>query len=72
MHDIRLIRDNPEKFDAKMRLRNLSDISAEVLKLDEVRRKKIRDAEIALAERNNTSKKIGEAKASNNTEAFEK
>ena len=71
MHDIRLIRDNPEKFDAKMRLRNLSNISAEVLKLDEIRRKKIRDAEIALAERNNASKKIGAAKASNNTEEFE-
>ncbi|MDA9123657.1 serine--tRNA ligase, partial [Paracoccaceae bacterium] len=57
MHDIRLIRENPEEFDAKMELRKLSNISSQVLTLDEIRRTKIRAAEKALAERNNASKK---------------
>ena len=70
MHDIRLIRENPEEFDAKMELRKLSNISSQVLTLDEIRRTKIRAAEKALAERNNASKKIGEAKANDNESEF--
>ena len=70
MHDIRLIRENPEEFDAKMELRKLSNISSQILTLDEIRRTKIKAAEKALAERNNASKKIGEAKANDNKSKF--
>ena len=70
MHDIRLIRLNPKEFDKKMGLRKLSGISDQVLKLDKVRRNKIKQAEEALAERNDASKKIGEAKANNDQLEF--
>ena len=63
MHDIRLIRENPEEFDAKMELRKLSNISSQILTLDEARRTKIRAAEKALADRNKASKKIGKGKS---------
>ena len=72
MHDIRLIRENPEEFDAKMELRKLSNISSQILTLDEVRRTKIRAAEKALADRNKASKKIGKAKANDNELEFNK
>ena len=38
MHDIRLIRDNPDHFDAAMARRGLSGVSSQVLGLDEARR----------------------------------
>ena len=72
MHDIRLIRENPQEFDAKMELRKLSNISSQILTLDEVRRTKIRAAEKALADRNKASKKIGKAKANDNELEFNK
>ena len=72
MHDIRLIRENPEEFDAKMELRKLSNISSQILTLDEVRRTKIRAAEKALADRNEASKNIGKAKANDNELEFNK
>ena len=72
MHDIRLIRENPEEFDAKMELRKLSNISSQILTLDEIRRTKIRAAEKALADRNEASKNIGKAKAKDNELEFNK
>jgi len=72
MHDIRLIREKPEEFDAKMRLRKLSDVSSKILTLDEIRRTKIQAAENALAERNAANKQIGDAKANNNEAEFNK
>ena len=72
MHDIRLIRENPEEFDAKMELRKLSNISSQILTLDEIRRTKIRAAEKALADRNEASKNIGKAKANDNELEFNK
>ena len=72
MHDIRLIRENPQEFDAKMELRKLSNISSQILTLDESRRTKIRAAEKALADRNKASKKIGKAKANDNELEFNK
>lgn len=72
MHDIRLIRENPKEFDAKMELRKLSNISSQILTLDEVRRTKIRAAEKALADRNEASKNIGKAKANDNELEFNK
>ena len=56
MHDIRLIRLNPEEFDKKMGLRKLSGVSTKILELDKARRIRIKNAEEALAERNNASK----------------
>ena len=72
MHDIRLIRLNPEDFDKKMDLRKLSGVSTKILELDKARRIKIKAAEEALAERNNASKKIGKAKADNDQAEFAK
>ena len=72
MHDIRLIRENPQEFDAKMELRKLSNISSQILTLDESRRTKIRAAEKALADRNEASKNIGKAKANDNELEFNK
>ena len=59
MHDIRLIRENPEAFDAAMARRGLSGLSAQVLAIDEGRRAKITAAEVAQAERNAASKEVG-------------
>jgi len=63
MHDIRLIRENPQAFDAAMARRGLSGVSSEVLEIDRIRRDKIATAEAALAERNAASKEVGAAKA---------
>lgn len=72
MHDIRMIRDNPEAFDAGLARRGLSAMSAEILAIDEARRTKIRAAEEALAERNAASKMVGAAKASGDEAEFER
>lgn len=72
MHDIRLIRENPESFDAGLKRRGLSAMSSEILAIDESRRTKIRAAEEALAERNAASKMVGAAKASGDEAEFER
>ena len=38
MHDIRMIRDNPQAFDAALMRRGGSAMSSEILALDEARR----------------------------------
>ena len=63
MHDIRLIREAPDAFDAALARRGVEPVAAAILALDETRRARIRAAEEALAERNAASKAIGEAKA---------
>ncbi|WP_322893550.1 MULTISPECIES: serine--tRNA ligase [unclassified Yoonia] len=63
MHDIRLIRDNPDAFDAALSRRGLAPVAAQVLALDEARRKLILAAETAQAEANKASKEVGAAKA---------
>ena len=72
MHDIRLIRENPESFDAGLKRRGLSAMSSEILAIDEARRLKIRAAEEALAARNAASKLVGAAKASGDEAEFER
>jgi seryl-tRNA synthetase len=62
MHDIRLIREAPEAFDAQLARRGVAPVAASILALDETRRARIRAAEQALAERNAASKEIGAAK----------
>jgi seryl-tRNA synthetase len=63
MHDIRLIRENPEAFDAAMAKRGVSPIASTLVALDERRRALITEAQIGQARRNEASKAIGAAKA---------
>ncbi|MEM9032178.1 MAG: serine--tRNA ligase, partial [Pseudomonadota bacterium] len=72
MHDVRAIRESPDRFDAQMARRGLSGVSAEVLAIDAARRAKIAASEAALAERNAASKQVGAAKAQGNNEEFER
>lgn len=72
MHDIRLIRDNPEAFDAALARRGKDPIAASLLAIDAARRAKITAAEEALAERNAASKNVGKAKASGDEAEFER
>jgi seryl-tRNA synthetase len=62
MHDIKSIRDNPQAFDASLKRRGLSPVSAVLLAIDERRRAAILASEQAQARRNAASKEIGEAK----------
>src|ERR1700743_577859 len=62
MHDIKWIRDNPDAFDASLKRRGLSPVSASLLALDEKRRAAILKSEQAQARRNAASKEIGDAK----------
>jgi seryl-tRNA synthetase len=64
MHDIKFIRNNPQEFDIGLKRRGLAPMSAEILKLDEEKRKSQTELQGFLAERNNFAKKIGEAKRS--------
>jgi len=72
MHDIKLIRENPEAFDAGLARRGVSAMSSDILAIDESRRTKIRAAEEALAERNAASRMVGAAKASGDEAEFER
>lgn len=63
MHDIRLIRENPEYFDAKLALRGIEPLSKDILAKDEKRRSHIEKLQEAQARRNAASKEIGQAKA---------
>ena len=63
MHDIRLIRDDPEAFDAALTRRGLEPEGRGLAALDETRRSQISLAQSLQAERNEISKKIGQAKA---------
>ena len=72
MHDIRAIRENPDRFDAAMKRRGLDALSSQILAIDEERRAKITAAEAALAERNAASKNVGAAKAKGDEAEFER
>ncbi|MGI9375211.1 MAG: serine--tRNA ligase [Tsuneonella suprasediminis] len=61
MHDIRLIRDNPEGFDAALARRGAAAQSANILALDEKRRAVSTQAQELLSRRNEASKAIGAA-----------
>ena len=68
MHDIRLIRENAETFDAALKRRGLEPQSSRLIALDEKRRVAIQAAETAQARRNAASKEIGEAKKNKDEE----
>ncbi len=72
MHDIRLIREAPEAFDAALAKRGHKSMSSEVLALDEARRAKILAAETAQAEQNRASKEVGAAKAKGDEAEFDR
>ena len=72
MHDIRAIRENPERFDALLARRGLSGLSSEILAIDEARRAKILAAETAQAAQNAASKDVGAAKAKGDEAEFER
>lgn len=72
MHDIRLIRETPDAFDAGLIRRGLAPAAAGILGLDEARRTRIAAAEAALAERNAASREVGAAKGRGDGAAFER
>ena len=72
MHDIRFIREEPAAFDRALARRGLSAMSSEILALDEARRSKIHQAELAQAEQNRASKEVGAAKAKGDDAEFER
>lgn len=72
MHDIRMIRETPEAFDAGLARLGEAPMSSEILAIDTARRAKIAAAEAALAERNAASKQVGKAKASGDEAEFER
>lgn len=59
MHDIRAIRENPDALDAALARRGDAPMSAEILKLDEVRRSKEGEAQAAQTEANLAAGRIG-------------
>lgn len=63
MFDIKLIRDNPDAFDAGLKRRGLEPLSAKLLELDDARRRHLTKLQDAQSRRNAASKEIGKAKA---------
>lgn len=72
MHDIRMIRETPEVFDAAMKQRKSDVSSSDVLAIDAARRAKISAAEEAKAAQNAASKEVGAAKAKGDEAEFER
>jgi seryl-tRNA synthetase len=72
MHDIRLIREQPEFFDESLARRGLAPMSATLLGLDERRRGLIHAAETAKAEQNAASRDVGAAKGRGDEAEFER
>src|SRR3954470_16736402 len=70
MHDIRLIRDNPDAFDAGLRRRGLEPLSAELIALDDLRKEATTTAQQILERKNRLSKEIGRAKSQGDEARF--
>ena len=71
MHDIRLIRDDPDTFDASLARRGVAAASAELLGIDAERRALATRAQEAQGRRNEASKAIGKAMAQGDNAAAE-
>jgi seryl-tRNA synthetase len=71
MHDIRLIRENPEAFDAGLARRGLPPQADELIALDEERRAATTAVQVAQSRRNEASKLIGAAMAKGDKEGAE-
>lgn len=61
MHDIRLIRENPEAFDRGLARRGLPAQATALIALDEERRAAVTEVQVAQSRRNEASKLIGAA-----------
>ncbi len=72
MHDIRLLRENPEAFDAALKRRGLPPQAEALRAIDAARRASIAAAEAAKAAQNAASKQVGAAKASGDEAEFER
>ncbi len=66
MHDIKFIRENPAAFDEGLERRGLSAMSKEILSLDQEWRSATHRLQELQSLRNDSSKKIGQAKAQKN------
>jgi len=71
MHDLRLIRENPQAFDAGLAARGAEPAAARVLELDERRRALTTRLQEAQSRRNEASKAIGQAIAKGDGAAAE-
>ncbi|MEL6707279.1 MAG: serine--tRNA ligase [Pseudomonadota bacterium] len=71
MHDIRLIRDDPDAFDAVLARRGIDPVAASLLALDEERRGLTTKLQEAQSRRNDASKAIGKAMGQGDTETAE-
>ena len=71
MHDIRLIRENPQDFDAALARRGLEPLAAGLIALDEERREATTQVQVAQSRRNEASKLIGAAMAKGERETAE-
>ncbi len=71
MHDIRLIRENPEAFDAGLARRGLTPMAKGLIALDEERRAVTTQVQIAQSRRNEASKLIGAAMGKGDKDAAE-
>ncbi|GGA00381.1 serine--tRNA ligase [Blastomonas marina] len=71
MHDIRLIRDDPEGFDAALARRGLEPASAKILSLDTEGRALTTRIQEAQSRRNEASKAIGQAMGQGDTDKAE-
>lgn len=67
MHDIRFIRENPDKFDAALARRGAEPQAASILKLDEERRAVTTRLQEMQSRRNDASKAIGQAMGQGDT-----
>lgn len=71
MHDLRLIREHPEAFDAGLARRSLEPQAAAILSLDERHRALTTELQTGQARRNEASKAIGAAMGKGDTAAAE-
>ncbi|MCF7700434.1 serine--tRNA ligase [Loktanella sp. M215] len=72
MHDIRMIRETPDAFDAALSRRGLDPVSPAILALDAARRQAIKQAEDAQAAANAAAKDVGRAKAAGDDAEFDR
>ena len=68
MHDIRLIRDDPDAFDAVLARRGADPVAAAILAMDEERRALTTQLQDAQSRRNEASKAIGKAMGQGDSE----
>ena len=71
MHDIRLIRDDPDAFDASLSRRGADPVAKEILAIDEERRALTTQLQNAQSRRNEASKAIGAAMGKGDTDTAE-